>query len=484
MHEAEQIAAQEGFVDVHPLGEQGGMGTVLAAWDPNLQRKVAVKCLTPQHPIDEERFRREMRILANIRHPAVVDIHDSGQLDGVPYFVMDYIEGVSLKQVIAREKRPCPLPEVARLLLPVAHGLDTLHNKDIVHRDVKPANILVPSKDNPRAYPESVLVDFGISTRSGDPTLTGTNFAAPGTPAYSAPEQYYQRADARTDQYGLALVAYEMLTCRPFYAEHSAQEWQLGPRHAPHVHNCPAFVSQALARALSPDPRGRFASCQAFIDALVGDEHTRTAGWDGPPPAGAHAWQQGGGSWGTRPQSGPHVYTRPQGGHPAPATRQARPQRPAKRHRGMTTAFLAIVLILLVAGAGAALMWLRGGWSAEDAELQRAFPELVSKRPSQEGWLGLRCGHAEPLDSQDAVIACRDGSNSVVIADYQTEDNRERNVSGGDRKMLSNGICTVETTPINSDLLVLPTGPRARYAIVVSGEYAQDQLDSIPICPR
>src|SRR5262245_16250535 len=177
------------------LGElgRGGMGVVYKAWQPELDRIVAIKMILSSHlasPLQVERFAAEAKTMGRLQHPHIVKIHESGQFHGQHYFVMEFIGGPSLDDVIRKERRIAP-ERAARWVAAVARAVDHLHSQGIVHRDLKPSNILLDEQDRP------YVTDFGLVKMLGHSNLTTTG-AIIGTPSYMAPEQ----AAGRTGQVG------------------------------------------------------------------------------------------------------------------------------------------------------------------------------------------------------------------------------------------------------------------------------------------
>jgi serine/threonine protein kinase/HEAT repeat protein len=200
-----------GPYEVQGVIGRGGMGVVLKAFDPALRRLVAIKVLAPQwatHDQARQRFQREARAAALIRHDNVVAIHDVKEADGLPYLVMEYVPGSSLQQLLDRDG-PLAVEEILRIGAQAATGLAAAHKQGLIHRDVKPANILLDANGNVR------LTDFGLARAVDDTTLTQTGTIA-GTPQYMAPEQARGAPlDHRADLFSLGSVLYALCTGRP-----------------------------------------------------------------------------------------------------------------------------------------------------------------------------------------------------------------------------------------------------------------------------
>jgi len=258
---------------VERLGE-GGMATVYKAYDTRLERDVAVKVIRVgqfgQDVIDGilKRFEREAKALARLTHPNIVHINDYGEHEGVPYLVMDYLPGGTLKD---RMRLPTSWQAAARLLLPVASALEYAHEHKIIHRDVKPANILLTDKGQP------MLSDFGIAkileTEAGQ-TLTGTGVGI-GTPEYMSPEQGLGRqVDGRADIYSLGIVFYELVTGRKPYSADTPMAVVLKhvtdplPDPRKFRSDLPERVAQVLFKALAKNPEDRYQDAEGFGEAL------------------------------------------------------------------------------------------------------------------------------------------------------------------------------------------------------------------------
>ncbi|MFB3111981.1 MAG: serine/threonine-protein kinase, partial [Gemmatimonadales bacterium] len=199
----------------------GGMATVYLAEDLKHKRKVAVKVLRPELAavLGAERFVQEITTTANLQHPHILPLFDSGEADGFLYYVMPYVQGESLRDKLNRENR-LPITEALDIAKIVASGLDYAHRQGVIHRDIKPENILLHDG-------QPILADFGIAlavSAAGGTRLTQTGLSL-GTPEYMSPEQATadQQLDGRSDIYSLACVLYEMLTGEPPLTGRSAQ---------------------------------------------------------------------------------------------------------------------------------------------------------------------------------------------------------------------------------------------------------------------
>ncbi len=289
------------LIVLRQLGE-GGMGTVLAAYDPELDRQVAVKLLrrgeVPDSQKAQLRMRREAQAMARLTHPNVLPVYEVGSHDGELYLVMELVDGPSLDGWL--EAEPRTLDAILEMLRGAARGLAAAHEAGLVHRDFKPENVLVGSDGRPR------VADFGIAGVAGGPAQAGERLAVDdwlaairesaldsaltrpgavlGTPAYMAPEQLAgERVDGRADQFAFCVVAWEAIYGeRPF--GNSMQAYVAGliggkPLAPPPDGVAPRWVAEALMRGLSLEPDARFASMEELLEAL-----------EPAPPSAARRW--------------------------------------------------------------------------------------------------------------------------------------------------------------------------------------------------
>jgi predicted ATPase len=278
------------------LGE-GGMATVYLAQDLKHGRSVAIKVLKPElaAAVGHERFLREISTTANLRHPHILPLFDSGEADSLLFYVMPFVEGESLRERLDREGQ-LPLDDVLRIADEVADALASAHRSGVVHRDIKPENILLENG-------HAVVADFGVARAlqgSGDERLTVAGGAV-GTPLYMSPEQANgEPGDARSDLYALGCVTYEMLTGAPPFTGRTAMA--VIARHVmdpvPSIETvrpqAAGNLAAAVERALAKSPADRYPTVQDWREALARfGEGTAGAGWGGrafhkPPPAASN----------------------------------------------------------------------------------------------------------------------------------------------------------------------------------------------------
>jgi eukaryotic-like serine/threonine-protein kinase len=265
-------ALADRYVVERELG-QGGMATVYLAHDVRHDRKVALKVLRPELSaiLGAERFLSEIKTTANLQHPHILPLFDSGEADGLVFYVMPYVEGESLRDRLVREKQ-LPVDEAVRIGREVADALDYAHRHGVIHRDIKPENILLHDG-------RALVADFGIalavSRSDGGTRMTETGMSL-GTPHYMSPEQAMGEREitAKSDVYALGCVVYEMLTGEPPFTGPTAQAiiarvMTEEPRSLTlQRKTVPPHVEAAVATALAKLPADRFATAAQFAEAL------------------------------------------------------------------------------------------------------------------------------------------------------------------------------------------------------------------------
>lgn len=280
---AERVCAASGnkYEFVRELG-RGGMGIVFVARDRDLGRLVAIKVLSPTWLTDGtmvERFRREARVIASLRHESIVTVYEEGRAGDLSYFAMDYIDGVSLSRIL-RTHGPLPIPMVEAILYSVGTALAYAHRpgRAIVHRDIKPSNIMLDIEGH------AVVMDFGISKASEKPSgLTSTGLVI-GTPEYMSPEQCRgHTVTHESDQYSLGAVVYAMLTgappfTGPFYQVLMAHQTAAVPDLVAARPDCPPELAAATEKMLAKHPAERWSNIGEAIRAL----HLRPLSVDDP----------------------------------------------------------------------------------------------------------------------------------------------------------------------------------------------------------
>jgi serine/threonine-protein kinase len=267
-----KTALADRYVIERELGE-GGMATVYLAHDVKHNRKVALKVLKPELAalIGAERFLKEIEVTANLQHPHILPLHDSGEADTFLYYVMPFVEGETLRDKMNREKQ-LGIEDAVEITRSVAGALDYAHRHDVIHRDIKPENILLHDG-------QAQVADFGIAlavSEAGGSRLTETGLSI-GTPHYMSPEQAMgdRELDARSDIYSLAAMLYEMLSGDPPYTGSTAQAivakviTEKAPPVTTHRDTVPPHTAAAIQKALNKLPADRFTSAASFAEALV-----------------------------------------------------------------------------------------------------------------------------------------------------------------------------------------------------------------------
>ncbi len=289
---------------------RGGMATVYRARDQRLGRAVALKILAPQLSHDErfrERFVRESRLVASLDHPNIIPIYEAGEREDLLFIAMRYVEGSDLRKLVQATGQ-LPVARANPLFAQIAAALDAAHAGGLVHRDVKPANILVAQGDH--VY----LTDFGLTKSSAAEAGLTSHGHFMGTPRYVAPEQIRGLAvDGRSDLYAFACVVYEALAGQPPFQRDTelallyAHVSHDPPPLTPYRPDLPHAVNPVLARALAKNPAERYATCREFVSAL------RDAISGGEQPAAGPAGGQPYPQW--QPQTLPQQPYRPQQPH-------------------------------------------------------------------------------------------------------------------------------------------------------------------------
>jgi eukaryotic-like serine/threonine-protein kinase len=252
----------------------GGMGAVFLARDLRLDRRVAIKVVAPElaaSPALRQRFLREARTIARLRHPSIVDVYTAGEAKGLLYFVMQYVPGESLRDYLEREKR-VPSARAGVILRDLADALAYAHTEGIVHRDIKPENVLIDERSG-----TAHLTDFGVARalEATDERMTGTGLVV-GSPRYMSPEQAAgeRELDGRSDIYSLGLVGYEMLAGEPTFSGASPvsviakQITEVPPPVATRADGVPPALAHAIDRAVAKDPNERWQTAGEMVAAL------------------------------------------------------------------------------------------------------------------------------------------------------------------------------------------------------------------------
>jgi serine/threonine-protein kinase len=346
-----EAAVGDRYRVLRQLGE-GGMATVFLAEDLKHQRQVAIKLLRPELSavLGGERFLREIGIAAKLQHPHILPLFDSGQVEGLLFYVMPYVEGESLRDRLSRELQ-LPVADALLITREVGNALQYAHSHGVVHRDIKPENIMLSAG-------HAVVADFGIARAldaAGGDHLTHTGMAI-GTAAYMSPEQAgAMGVDSRSDEYSLACTLYEMLVGQPPFTGPSPQA--VMARHSieavPSVRavrqTVPQAVEDAIMRALAKVPADRFPSAQHFVDALA--------------------------------QTGTIVFDQPSGGR----IRLSGPQRVRRR---VVTALTGVGALLLAVAAWLLLRTVSGGPAGASAiDAVAVLPFVVSEDSSDAAYL-------------------------------------------------------------------------------------------------
>jgi serine/threonine protein kinase len=413
-----------GYTILRVLGA-GGMGTVYLVQHPRLPRQDALKVLSADLTTDPQyraRFLREADVAAGLSHPNIVGVHDRGESGDQFWIAIDFVRGTDAAKLL-REQYPRGMPVglAMQIIAAVASALDYAHQRGLLHRDVKPANILIadPGLDSQRVF----LADFGIARRVDDTGLTATNIAI-GTLAYAAPEQLMgEPIDRRADQYALACTAFDLLTGAPPYDDRSAAaiitKHVMAPpppigQRRPEL----AALEPAFARAMAKKPSERFARCQVFTNEL---HRALDAGATRPAPQLPRAHDT---MLAPDVVYGPNAQFPPTQAAPVPSIRPWPPQpvpvqssQAGKRRTPIVIGAL-VAVVLLIGGGIFAAVKLAGHHSAPAAAPPSAAPPSAappsSASPSPGPFTGTYRGDYGPITYFSGEPGNTDQGSSVT----------------------------------------------------------------------
>jgi serine/threonine-protein kinase len=432
------IGAEFGGYRIESLIGRGGMGAVYLAEQVALGRKVALKVLPPEMADSADfrrRFERESRVAASLDHPNVVPIYESGEADGVLFIAMRLVGGTDLATLLPREGAMSP-ERAASLVRQVGSALDAAHAKGLVHRDVKPGNILVVSaeEEDDHVY----LSDFGLTRlTSSDSALTRSGTFI-GTVAYAAPEQFQgQPADARSDLYSLGCVAFECVTGeRPFPQEQEAAVMfshlqEEPPRASERRTGLPPELDPVLAKSMAKIPEDRYPTGKAFGSAMRAA--VEAAARSVPPLAAAAEVPRVESVAPTAPSELPSegVTSVPPPAPPSPPGSTTPPRRSSRRWIGIAAAVTVVALI-----AGVLVVATQGGSSPKGPPTPSAPTTVSSGHPSggQSGSTPATNASETPpgLPIKVNTVFRMDPATGAVVASYPVGSNpQELAVSGG-----------------------------------------------------
>ena len=372
---------------IEAVAGQGGMGVVYRATQLGLGRPVALKVIASElagHADFRSRFKSEAQLAASIDHPNVVPVYEAGEVDGVLYLAMRYVDGIDLRTLVASTGRLDP-ERAVRIVWQVGAALDAAHRRGLVHRDVKPPNVLIAQEGDEHAY----LTDFGLTKHAADASGFTRTGQFVGTPDFASPEQIRgEEADARADVYALGCVLFHALTGRtPF-----PRESELGKMYA-HLSDpvpaasalaegVPAALDGVIATAMAKAADERYASAGDFARAAW----AALQGQPAPQPAGSVATGDAAAkparvpdTPAPRPDAGPAatpppVTPPPASVAPAPAAAESRPAGPAGWPRGRRMALLVALPSLLLAAVAVAVLAATGAVGGGDEPAPRATP--------------------------------------------------------------------------------------------------------------
>jgi serine/threonine protein kinase len=396
-------SAEEKFGDyvLYEMLGRGGMGEVHRAFDTTRKRIVAIKRLPSWLARDEgfrTRFRTESEVAARLSEPHVLPVHDYGEIDGRLYIDMRYVDGADLGNLLARYG-PLRPADAVDVLEQVAAALDAAHSDGLVHRDVKPSNVLVTLTDDDRpafAY----LTDFGVAQIGGADTALSTTNATAGTVDYMAPERYTsRRTDLRVDVYSLGCVLFEMLSGdKPFPASSMPEAMHAHLHHEPPKASAdragvPGDLDAVIARAMAKSPADRYPTCGALARAAH-EALGRAA-----PPAQADIET-------AAPMSPVVTEVPPAPAPPLPTPRTRRPRRALA---------LAAAGVAACAIGAVAFVPFDSGSSSADAATPTATPPVPAQSTRTQGWAAPAAATVAPSVA-DGAFTGRTSGNEVTVA--------------------------------------------------------------------
>jgi serine/threonine-protein kinase len=466
---------------------RGGMGVVYSAEHVHLGRTVALKLLAPELSTNEDfraRFLRESRLAATLDHPSVVTVYDAGDVNGVLYIAMRFVRGTDLAGVIS-QRGPMPAGETMSILEQVADALDAAHDAGLVHRDVKPANVMI---EGDRCY----LTDFGLTKHTAAESTQALTMAGQflGTLAYVSPEQIEGRdLDGRADEYALGCVLHECLTgSRPYPRDSElaviyAQLRDPPPRPTELRPDLPPAIDAVLARAMAKNPEDRYASCSEMVAAAgvaLADVPTRPTAAPEPtfdlvtelhPPPTAPAEPEPA----TAPLEPPAAPPEPPAAPPDPPTRPLapEPQRtgvtsplgfdpaippavrggpayPPPTARSRNRLVLPLLLLALLVGAGVvAVIVASGGDSGKNAS---------SSSGGSSGNSGGKTGGphvvGKPIRVGDKPLGVVIGGDKLFVANRGSSSVTRVDLDGGSRKDIPVGASPYAVAPSDDSVWV------------------------------
>ncbi len=490
---------------IEELG-RGGMALVYRARDRHLEREVAIKVLPFSLAFDSEfveRFQREARTAAQLEHPNIIAIYRVGRSGRVIYFVMKFLRGGSLSTVLGERKKLSP-PEIRRLLLEAGSALGYAAQRGIVHRDIKPDNIMFDE------FGQCVLTDFGIAKAASGQRLTGTGMSI-GTPHYMSPEQARaQSIDGRSDIYSLGVVAFQCLTGEvPYDGEDS---FSIGYKHITEPIPNPSLITaderrlfEVIKRMLMKDPADRFQSCEELVASLQGAPVAAPGALRASVAAGVGA---GGGagmpspiraatplivSQPTTPLESPLVNRRVTPRERRDLPRRVADRSPAMRRNGSSWAWLWLVLAILGGTGGAFYYYRSRGFAAGQAaaadSLSSSSPpassgpaDSAAPRPAAAG---------DTLAAQPAPPPASSAGSAPVRAAEPVRPKVAEPLPGTDSVPVDSGgvrfvdlprgsTVMVDERPVTEPITRLPPGP---HAIAISAPRFNFYSDTIVIRP-